>query len=104
MKDYFQARVPALNIDNPLPVARPGLVFIIASAIIFLLCVLAHWACLAVIFLLLTGFIIWFFRDPERPTPPEGFGLSPADGRVIKVEMVDYNPYTRGPAKRSASS
>ena len=100
MKDYFQARVPALNIDNPLPVARPGLVFIIASGALFLICVLAHWACLAVIFFLLTGFIAWFFRDPERPTPPEGFGLSPADGRVIKVEMVDYNPYTRGPAKK----
>ena len=100
MEDYFKARVPAFNIDNTLPVARPGLVFIAASAVIFIICVLAGWTCLATIFFLLTCFITWFFRDPERPTPPEGFGLSPADGRVIKIETVEENPYTVGPAKK----
>ena len=40
------------------------------------------WA--AVGFVLLAGFVLWFFRDPDRTTPPTGF-VSPADGRVSVV-------------------
>lgn len=38
----------------------------------------------AVFFLLLTAFVAWFFRDPER-VPPGGAGtvISPADGKVV---------------------
>ncbi|MDR2946962.1 MAG: phosphatidylserine decarboxylase family protein [Candidatus Adiutrix sp.] len=100
MKDYFQVRVPAVNINNSLPVARPGLVFIIGTALCFLIFALADMCFGATVFFLLTAFVVWFFRDPERPTPPEGFGLSPADGRVIRVENVADNPYTHGPAKK----
>jgi len=35
----------------------------------------------------LLGFVLWFFRDPERATEaPPGSALSPADGRIIKVD------------------
>jgi phosphatidylserine decarboxylase len=38
-------------------------------------------------FFLLSFFILWFFRNPERMTPDkEGLIISPADGVVIKVE------------------
>lgn len=44
---------------------------------------------MAVIFLLLTWFCCHFFRDPERVTPTgAGLAVSPADGRVIRVEPV----------------
>jgi phosphatidylserine decarboxylase len=33
---------------------------------------------------LLVGFVVWFFRDPERESPAEGT-LSPADGTVSVV-------------------
>lgn len=34
-----------------------------------------------------TTFITWFFRDPEREIPrEEGLILSPADGKVLRVE------------------
>ena len=44
--------------------------------------------------LALWGFVLWFFRDPER-TPPAGEGLfvSPADGRVTDITPLG----TEGP-------
>ena len=44
-------------------------------------------------------FIIWFFRNPWRVIP-EGAGLivSPADGKVDRIEEVDYDEFVGGPA------
>jgi phosphatidylserine decarboxylase len=97
MKDYFQSRAPGLNINNNLPVARPGLVFILVPAVLALLTLTLGWCTLTTLFALAAAFSAWFFRDPDRPTPPSGFGLSPADGRVIKVESLPDNPYLSGP-------
>jgi phosphatidylserine decarboxylase len=34
----------------------------------------------------LLAFVLWFFRDPERSTPPDPSALvSPADGRIIRA-------------------
>jgi phosphatidylserine decarboxylase len=38
--------------------------------------------------LALGGFVIWFFRDPERTPPPRG-AVAPADGRVSVVREED---------------
>jgi len=47
---------------------------------------------MAVIFGLLTAFAFYFFRDPERKTPAgKDLIISPADGKVIKIEKV-YDP------------
>ena len=98
MKDYFQARVPAMNINNHLPVARPGLPFIIVPAVLGLLTLALGWCLPTALLFMAAAFSAWFFRDPERPTPPAGFGLAPADGRVLKVEPLETNPYISGPA------
>jgi len=38
--------------------------------------------------LALGGFVVWFFRDPERTPPPNGV-VAPADGRVSVVREED---------------
>ncbi|TCD48963.1 phosphatidylserine decarboxylase [Chlorobium sp. N1] len=54
----------------------------------------AAGAALAVLALLLSGFALWFFRDPERSPAESGrVILAPADGKVILVEERDH-PFT----------
>ena len=77
-----------------LPVAVPGLIFIFASGIITGLLFYFAWAVPGCIALFLTGFICWFFRDPERFIPKqEGAIVSPADGKVIVIEKVTDGEY-----------
>ena len=47
---------------------------------------------------LIAIFIIQFFRDPPRPVPPQpNTVLSPADGRVVRVQKT-VDPYTQSDA------
>ena len=51
------------------------------------------------LFTLLTLFVIWFFRDPERAIPPgEKAVLSPADGKVVQVQPCVEERFLKGPA------
>jgi phosphatidylserine decarboxylase len=48
----------------------------------------AGWATVpgaGVPFVLPALFCLWFFRDPERNTPPGAVAVSPADGKVLRV-------------------
>jgi phosphatidylserine decarboxylase len=75
--------------------AREGWPFIAASAIASALVVLFAGWWWSVPLWLLTIFIVQFFRDPPREVPTQvNAVLSPADGRIVKVEKV-RDPYTQ---------
>lgn len=83
------------------PVAKAGYPFITASAFATAVFALLGITPLAVAGLLITGFICFFFRDPDRLIPAgEGLIVSPADGKVIKIEDVTQTPFFDGPCTR----
>ncbi len=66
-----------------------GQVLVVIWFVFVLLLWALHVYSLAILFLLLTIFIVYFFRDPERTPPPEENAIvSPADGKVIIAEKV----------------
>ena len=81
-----------MNYPHPL-LAREGWPFIALSVI---LAVVAHalwggWAALPLY--VVAVFVIQFFRDPPRAVPADPHAvLSPADGRIVKVEKA-LDPY-----------
>jgi phosphatidylserine decarboxylase len=82
-----------------IPVVREGLVFIFPllsiSAFLWILGISA-WAWF---FSLLTVFVISFFRDPERTIPVGDKAiLSPADGKIIRIESCTEERFLKGPA------
>jgi len=67
-------------------IAPEGYRLIGAGAALTLLFGVAGWTVLAVLALALTLFLLNFFRDPDRLTPPgDHLVTSPADGRVVDV-------------------
>ena len=82
----------SMNYPHPL-LAKEGWPFI---AIAFMVAVFASFflgGFLAFLCWLALAFVVQFFRDPPRPIPTEpGLVLSPADGRVVRVETV-RDPY-----------
>ncbi len=77
------------------PIAGAGYPFIIAAAFVTGVFALLGLVLPAVAGLLAAGAICWFFRDPDRVTPNKtGALLSPADGKVIKVETVEQTRFT----------
>jgi len=80
------------------PVARPGLPFIYASAFVTLVLAMSGMHFLTITMILVTFCIIMFFRDPDRITPnQENAVISPADGKIIKAEVIESSPYLEEP-------
>ncbi len=66
------------------PIAAEGYPFVVIAGFITLLFALLAWKVLAAFFLVVTLFIVFFFRNPQRtPRGDENAVVSPADGVVI---------------------
>jgi len=73
-------------------IAREGYPFILPLAIFSLSAAVlgAVWSALGLS--CITMFVIWFFRNPERHAPDvPNMVISPADGKVIRIEDVERN-------------
>jgi phosphatidylserine decarboxylase len=68
-------------------IAGEGLPFIIPLGGATLLAFVAGFQGISLVLLVVTLFVVWFFRNPKRNTPEkDGLVISPADGRVIRIE------------------
>ena len=85
------------NYPHPI-IAREGWPFLaIAAVVALVLSATGPWP-LAAIAWAAVAFIVQFFRDPARRVPDDPDAvLSPADGKVVKVEQ-GHDPYLDRPA------
>jgi phosphatidylserine decarboxylase len=81
------------------PVARAGYPIIGAAAFITAVFALLSLTLPALLGVAATLFICYFFRDPDRVIPDlAGAVVSPADGKVIKIEKVQGSRFYDGPS------
>ncbi len=71
-------------------IAQEGYPFIVISLIITVFVAFLGVCWLLILSALISFFILWFFRNPERHfREEEKVVISPADGKVIKVENIE---------------
>src|SRR4030066_2425620 len=74
------------------PIAVEGIPFVAIAGIITVLFYFTDLIIPAVLFFIVTLFIVWCFRNPERSVPPgENNVISPADGKIIHIGEVQEN-------------
>ncbi len=87
--------------------AKDGVPVIVAVLFLSLIVIVVGWLLNAAVSWLLyliaigmSGFTLFFFRDPERNIPEQDCILAPADGRVISIEKVSENSYLKDQARQ----
>ncbi len=79
------------------PLAREGYPFIALSGFITFILALTGSIALTLIGLIITLFVIYFFRDPARVTPDEPEAvICPADGKVILIKETEDERFFAG--------
>lgn len=91
MMTYVRPEPPS---PTAFPLARAGYPFIFTGAFVTVVFALLELRLPAVAALVVTLFIAYFFRDPDRVVPDQpGALVSPADGKVISVGQVEKSPF-----------
>lgn len=82
-------------------IAKEGLLFILPALALAVLFALPGWWPGTAFFGLLTAALVFFFRNPDR-RPPEGelLVVSPADGKVVRIDTFPSHPDLPGPVTR----
>ena len=91
MNKFFWPESPG---NMTFPVARSGYPLITAATFTTVVFALLEMKIPALSGLMITFFICFFFRDPDRVMPNEKNAvISPADGKILSAGIVDCNPY-----------
>ncbi|MCA1575635.1 MAG: phosphatidylserine decarboxylase [Acidobacteria bacterium] len=70
-------------------IAREGLPYILAPALLSIILLAVGYWYVAIPFVLLATFMTYFFRDPKRDPPDDANVIvAPADGRVTRVSQL----------------
>lgn len=78
--------------DLFVPIHRDGHKFLGVSLLVTIVGFLL-WSPLGWLLLIVTVWIAYFFRDPDRVTPlRDGLVIAPADGKVVGIEKVEPPP------------
>ena len=81
-------------------IAKDGFPIIVFFVLLTILSAFLHIS-VSVIFLILLGFCVFFFRDPEREiTKGENIVLAPADGKVVAIEQIQDSKISDEPVRR----
>lgn len=84
-----------------LPVAVPGIKFIVGAAFLTGVFFYLGWVIVGSVAAVVTLFVTWFFRDPNRRVPDgDQLLVSPADGRVIRVDSGVHSKYLPGACQK----
>ncbi|PIP36862.1 MAG: phosphatidylserine decarboxylase family protein [Desulfobacterales bacterium CG23_combo_of_CG06-09_8_20_14_all_52_9] len=87
--------------SNRIPIARSGYPFVLIAALVTGGFALIGFGILAILGLMTTLFIVYFFRDPDRKDPVESEVIvAPADGRVVSIEAAAKGPFSAEPCKK----
>ena len=98
---HFGLRKDKCFMKHDSVIAHEGYPFIIFSLVVTVFVAFFGISWLIILFAFITFFIIWFFRNPERYFQEEEKVLiSPADGKVIKIEDVEVNGTVSGRFKK----
>ena len=83
-------------------IVHEGYPFIIFSLITTVFIAFLGGNCwLILLFFLITAFVVWFFRNPERTFEDEDkLVICPADGKIIKIEDVELTGALAGKFKK----
>lgn len=82
-------------------IATGGWKYILILVILTIVFTLFQWWLIMGMFCLLTLFVTYFFRDPERiPPNVPGSLVSPADGKVDTIEIVEHPAFPEGRARK----
>ena len=96
----FVTCYPILVTEKMIKLAPDGYPFIILFALITILVYVFGKPWIAVLPLIVTLFMVLFFRDPDRTIPVDkGAFVSPADGKVILIKDVYEKDYLKAESK-----
>jgi phosphatidylserine decarboxylase len=86
---FPEALVLPNNSNHGSYIVREGLPFIVSLGGAMAIAFIFGFNGAGLLLLVLTAFVVWFFRNPQRETPKNGrLVISPADGKVIRIEQA----------------